>query len=155
MASRHLLSPTARMSLFDLPADMASLERYYVLATDDLDLINARRGSKNRLGLAAHIALLRHPGQGWREAIQIPPELIHWLADQIHVPASALDSYGTRASTRAGHRVLAIKHLGLRPFVRAGFRTGLELATLAAFGTDDGSAIMRDLLVGLSEARLV
>jgi TnpA family transposase len=155
MASRHLLSPTARMSLFDLPADMASLERYYVLATDDLDLINARRGSKNRLGLAAHIALLRHPGQGWREAIQIPPELIHWLADQIHVPASALDSYGTRASTRAGHRVLAIKHLGLRPFVRADFRTGLELATLAAFGTDDGSAIMRDLLVGLSEARLV
>jgi hypothetical protein len=72
---------------------MAPLEQFYVLATDDLDLINARRGVENRLGLA-------------------------------------------------------IEHLGLRPFLRADFRAALELAAQAAFGTDDGTVIMRDLLAG-------
>ncbi len=94
MAKRHLLSSTARGNFFDIPSDMASLERYYVLATDDLDLIGSRRGAENRLGLATHIALLRHPGQGWRDNEQIPPEVIHWLSDQIHVSPSALDIYG-------------------------------------------------------------
>lgn len=134
---------------------MASLERYYVLATDDLDLINSRRGAENRLGLAIHISLLRHPGQGWRDNGQIPPEVIHWFSEQIHVLISALDIYGNCESTRAAHRVLAIKPLGLRPFLRTGFRTALELATRAAFGTDEDAAIMRRLLAGLSKARLV
>ena len=155
MARRHLLSSTARGSFFDIPSGMASLERYYVLATDDLDLISSRRGAENRLGLAIHIALLRHPGQGWRDNDQVPPEVIHWLSEQIHVSTSALDIYGNRESTRAAHRVLAIKHLGLRPFLREDFRTALELSTRAAFGTDESAAIMRGLLAGLSEARLV
>ena len=155
MAQRHLLSPIARGIFFDIPSDMASLERYYVLATDDLDLIGSRRGAENRLGLAIHIALLRHPGQGWRDSDQIPQEVIHWLSDQIHVSTSALDIYGNRESTRAAHRVLAIKHLGLRPFLRADFRAALELATQAAFGTDEGATIMRGLLAGLAGAKLV
>jgi hypothetical protein len=155
MATRHLLSSAARESFFDIPSGMASLEKFYVLATDDLDLISSRRGAENRLGLAIHIALLRHPGQGWRDNDQIPPEVIHWLSDQIHVSTSALDIYGNRESTRAAHRVLAIKHLGLRSFLREDFRTTLELATQVAFGTDDGTAIMRGLLASLSEAKLV
>jgi len=56
MAKRILLSPTTRGSIFDIPSDMASRERCYVLATDDLDLFNSRRGAENRLGLAIHIA---------------------------------------------------------------------------------------------------
>lgn len=155
MAKRYLLSSSVRGNFFDITSDMASLERYYVLATDDLDLIGSRRGAENRLGLAIHIALLRHPGQGWRNSDQIPPEVIHWLSEQIHVSTSVLDIYGTHESTQAAHRVLAIGHLGLRPFLRADFRTALELATQAAFGTDDSAAIMRGLLAGLSEARLV
>lgn len=155
MAPRHLLSSAARESFFDIPSGMASLEKFYVLATDDLDLISSRRGAENRLGLAIHIALFRHPGQGWRDNHQVPPEVIHWLSDQIHVSASALNIYGNRESTRTAHRVLAIEHLGLRSFLREGFRTTLELATQAAFGTDDGTAIMRGLLASLSEAKLV
>jgi len=81
MAKRYLLSSSVRGSFFDIPSDMASLERYYVLATDDLDLIGSRRGAENRLGLAIHIALLRYPGQGWRNSDQIPPEVIHWLSE--------------------------------------------------------------------------
>jgi len=135
--------------------EASSISRQIWHHWDDLDLIGSRRGAENRLGLAIHIALLRHPGQGWRDNDQIPPEVIHWLSDQIHVSASALDIYGNRESTRAAHRVLAIEHLGLRPFLRADFRAALELATQAAFGTDEGSIIVRGLLAGLSKAKLV
>lgn len=51
--------------------------------------------------------------------------------------------------------MLAIKHLGLRPFLREDFKPALEFATQAAFGTDEGVAIMRGLLAGLAEAKLV
>ena len=72
MASRRLVSASARETLFGIPSDTASLERNYVLADDDLDLIGTRRRPENRLGLALHIALLRHPGQGWQDAPNRP-----------------------------------------------------------------------------------
>ncbi len=65
MASRHLVSASVRETLFGVLSDTASLERNYVLADDDLDLICTRRSAENRLGLAIHIALLRHLGPGW------------------------------------------------------------------------------------------
>ena len=54
MASRRLVSASARETLFGIPSDTASLERNYVLADDDLDLICTRRSAENRLGLAIH-----------------------------------------------------------------------------------------------------
>ena len=47
---------------------------------DDLDLIGTRRRPENRLGLALHIALLRHPGQGWHDDTEPPAPLVAWLA---------------------------------------------------------------------------
>lgn len=118
-------------------------------------MIRSRRGAESRPGLAIHVALPRNPGQGWRDSDPISSEIIKWLSDQKHVSAFALDTYGNHESTRAAHRVLATEHLGLRPFLREDFRAALELAAQAAFSTDDGTAIMRGLLAGLSEAKLV
>lgn len=53
MARRKLLSTTTRQMLFALPYDIASLEKHYVFAQDDLHLIATRRGSENKLGLAS------------------------------------------------------------------------------------------------------
>ena len=63
MASRRLVPPSVREALLGIPSDIASLERNYLLAADDLDLIGTRRRPENRLGLALHIALLRHPAR--------------------------------------------------------------------------------------------
>ena len=128
MASRRLVSASARETLFGIPSDTASLERNYVLADDDLDLICTRRSAENRLGLAIHIALLRHPGQGWLDGDDLPGPLIRWLAEQVAVPSSALAGYGTRNATRSSHRQLAIRHLGLRPFVPDDRGTAIDLA---------------------------
>ena len=86
MASRRLVSASTRETLFGIPSDTASLERNYVLADDDLDLICTRRSAENRLGLAIHIALLRHSTRatslhsllarlGFLRAIGLPPDL--------------------------------------------------------------------------------
>ena len=72
MASRRLVPPSVREALLGIPSDIASLERNYLLADDDLDLIGTRRRPENRLGLALHIALLRHPGQGWHDDTEPP-----------------------------------------------------------------------------------
>ena len=86
MASRRLVPASVREALLGIPSDIASLERNYLLADDDLDLIGTRRRPENRLGLALHIALLRHPGQGWHDDTEPPAPLVVWLAEQIEVP---------------------------------------------------------------------
>ena len=129
MASRRLVPTSVREALLGIPSDIASLERNYLLADEDQDLIGTRRRPENRLGLAIHIALLRHPGQGWLDDTEPPAPLVAWLAEQIDVPFPALARYGTREATRSSHRRLATRHLGLRAFVPAyDMRTAMDLA---------------------------
>ena len=136
--------------------DIASLERNYLLADDDLDLIGTRRRPENRLGLALHIALLRHPDQGWLDDTDPPTPLVAWLAEQIKVPFPALARYGSRGATRSSHRRLAIRHLGLRAFVPAhDMRTAMDVAARAAFDTDDGRIILARVSGAIQAQRFV
>ena len=114
-----LVPASVREALLGIPSDIAWLERNYLLADDDLDLIGTRRRPENRLGRALHIALLRHPGQGWHDDTEQPAPLVAWLAEQIEVPFPSLARYGSREATRSNHRRLAVRHLGLRAFVPA------------------------------------
>ena len=156
MATRRLLPPSVRDTLLGIPSDTTSLERNYVLADEDLELIGTRRRAANRLGLAIHIALLRHPGQGWLEDTNLPGPLLLWLAEQIAVPVSVLTAYGIRGATRTSHRQLAIRHLGLQPFVpRDDMAAATQLAARAAFDTDDGRLILERLTSDLKALRYV
>ena len=137
MASRRLVPTSVREALLGIPCDIASLERNYLLADDDLDLIGTRRRPENRLGLALHIALLRHPGQGWHDDTEPSAPLVAWLAGQIEVPFPSLARYGSRGATRSNHRRLAVRHLGLRAFVPAhDMRTAMDLAARAGGGRE-------------------
>ena len=156
MASRRLVPASVREALLGIPSDIASLERNYLLADEDLDLIGTRRRAENRLGLAIHIALLRHPGQGWIDDTEPPAPVVAWLAEQVDVPFSALTRYGTREATRSSHRGLATQHLGLRAFVPTDdMRTAMDLAARAAFDTDDGRIILARLTGEMKAHRLV
>ena len=122
MPARRFLSSSTRETLFGIPSDTAALERFYVLAEDDLVLMRSRRKPENRLGLAIHLALLRHPGQGWAEGELVPKALVYWISEQVEVSPSVHAAYGRRQPTIAAHRSVAIRHLGLRPFKRADFQ---------------------------------
>ena len=156
MALRRLVPASVREALLGIPSGIASLERNYLLADEDLELIGTRRRPENRLGLAIHIALLRHPGQGWLDDTEPPAPLVAWLAEQIVVPFPALARYGTREATPSSHRRLATRHLGLRAFVPAyDMRTAMDLAARAAFDTDDGRIILARLAGEMKAHRLV
>ena len=101
MAPRRLVPPSVRDTLLGIPSDTTSLERNYVLADEDLELIGTRRRAANRLGLAVHIALLRHPGQDW-------------LADT-HVPGSC-PGLACRAGRRTGIGSDRLRHQGRDAF---------------------------------------
>ena len=136
MAPRRLVSPSARESVLGIPSDIVSLERCYSLPDDDLALIETRRRPENRLGLALHLALLRHPGQGWPDGMDPPPALVAWLVDQATARPGALGAYAVRGATRSAHRAMAIRHLGLLPFAPAEhMQAALRLAADAAFDT--------------------
>ena len=156
MASRRLVPASVRDDLLGIPSDIGSLERNYVLADEDLDLVATRRRPENRLGLAVHIVLLRHPGQGWLDGLEPPTPLIAWLAEQVDVSSEALARYAARGPTRSEHRRVAIHHLGLRAFLRAEhMRAAILLAARAAFDTDDGGTILRRLATELKTQRFV
>jgi hypothetical protein len=155
MTRRRLLSTSSRDALFEIPSDTASLERFYVLAEDDLDLIRSRRTPQNCLGLAVRLALLRHPGRDWSPGEHLPATVVDWISDQLQISPAILADYGDRKATRTQHRNLAHQHLGLRPFMHSDVKPALELATQAAFGTDDGRVIMERLLQNIKGARLV
>ena len=85
MARRSLLTAKTRHRLFGIPEEPEQLVRFYTLTREDHELIRTRRRDENRLGLAVHIALLRHPGQGWIDGMITPEPFIMWLAEQLAI----------------------------------------------------------------------
>ena len=73
MPPRTLLSSEQRARLFTITADPAEMTRHYVLDTDDLALVRARRRAGNRLGFAVQLCALRHPGRVL-DPSESPPE---------------------------------------------------------------------------------
>lgn len=153
--ARRLLSAKSRTALFDIPTSAEALSRYYLLSSNDHDLIRSRRGAGNRLGLAVHIALLRHPGFGWRDDTHLPVELVAWLSEQIDVNLASIDDYAQRPNTRHEHRTLAMAHLGLVPFGADHMNTAIDIAANAAFETDHGVRIIEALIQALKDRHLV
>jgi hypothetical protein len=64
MARRRLLTGDERRRLFDPPVQETAIIGHYTLSAEDVELVGRRYGPANRLGLAAQIALMRHPGFG-------------------------------------------------------------------------------------------
>jgi len=155
MARRKLLTASARQSLFEIPTDTVSLEKHYAFGSDDLELITSRRSNANRFGLALHLALLRHPGQGWHDEEDLPEQLLDWIGQQLALPHSLISEYGSRPATRSSHRALAMAHLNLRPFSSEPFSQVLDIASRAAFDTDDGRIIMERLIDAIRAQDLV
>ena len=80
MARQSLLTAETRQELFGLPEGPKQLMRFYTLSWDDHGLSRSWRRNENRLGLAIHVALLRHPGQGWLNGSVLPGHSsIDWL----------------------------------------------------------------------------
>ena len=75
MPHRELLTESQRLSLQAPASDERGMVRHYTLSSEDLALINRRRGDPNRLGFALMLCYLRFPGRILQQGEQPPAAL--------------------------------------------------------------------------------
>ena len=119
---RELLTESQRLSLQTPASDERGRVRHYTLSSEDLALINRRRGDPNRLGFALILCSLRFPGRILQPGEQPPAALCAFVAEQLSLAATQFGDYAKRDQTRREH-VLEIENaLGLRPLTRGLYR---------------------------------
>ncbi len=83
------------------PADLA---RSFYLDDRDRELIAARRGDHNRLGVAVQLCIVRYPGTFLPDPTAVPSSVIAYVAAQVGVAdTSCLLLYGRRETTWREH----------------------------------------------------
>ena len=103
MTHRTVLTARQRAALFDLPTDDASMLRHYTLADDDLEYINDRRRSENRVSFALQLCALRYPGRLLSSDEVIPEKVLRFIAAQLGLSGDDVLPYAARRQTRQQH----------------------------------------------------
>ena len=85
MPHRELLTESQRLSLHAPASDERGMVRHYTLSSEDLALINRRRGDPNRLGFALMLCYLHFPGRILQQGEQPPAALCAFVAEQLGV----------------------------------------------------------------------
>lgn len=158
MPSRHVLSPSQREGLLDLPADLTpeAIRRFYTLGPEILAAVRQRRGAHNRLGFAVQWAYLRYPGRPWEPGELPPVEVLGYLAQQLDVSPSELAAYATvRDTTRREHVQQLLPLGGWRTFDRRSRRELAGWLHREAQGTDRGLSLIEALVEESRRRRIV
>ena len=154
MPRRPLPSNASHTALFRIPAEPDEPVRRCLPAPADQDPVRTRRRPENRLGLAVHVSLPRHPCQGWKEASPLPAELAAWLGVQLRVEPDALQDHARRSNARREHNALAPSHPGLTPLAADDMGIAADIAAKAAFSAGHGAGIIEVPVAELRERRL-
>ena len=114
MPHRELLTESQRLSLQAPASDERGMVRHYTLSSEDLALINRRRGDPNRLGFALMLCYLRFPGRILQQGEQPPAALCAFVAEQLGLDAA---HFGVIAEVCriVRSKVLGSTQLGGRP----------------------------------------
>lgn len=116
----------------------AELEKMFFLDDADRKLIGRRRGDQHRLGFALQLTTARFVGRFLPDPLEVPAEVIDYLADQLGVAdVSQIEQYTERRQTQFDHQDEIKRAYGLREFsaVEAEFTTWVDAQ---AWNTGDG-----------------
>ncbi|WP_162240314.1 DUF4158 domain-containing protein [Nocardia arizonensis] len=93
------------------------LERFFHLDEEDRRLIAARRRDSNRLGFALQLVTVRHLGMFLPDPLEVPAELVAYLAEQLDIADPAcVKSFTDRDKTRLEHAWEIGRECGLVAF---------------------------------------
>ncbi|WP_227999729.1 Tn3 family transposase [Nocardia australiensis] len=93
------------------------LERFFHLDDEDRKLIAARRRDSNRLGFALQLVTVRHLGMFPPDPLEVPAELVEYLAAQLDIADPAcVKSYTDRDKTKLEHAWEIQREYDLVPF---------------------------------------
>lgn len=122
MAHRTILTDRQRAALFDLPRTEAEMLRHYILADDDIELIQDRRRPENRIGFALQLCVLRYPGRLLSQGEVIPDKVLRFIGAQLGITSEALLAYAARRQTRQEHLAALRAIYGYKMFTGRGSR---------------------------------
>ena len=122
---------------------------HYVLNSEDLALVRARRRASNRLGFAVKLCALRHPGRPLDPSEVPPAPMLGFVADQLNVDPKVFTEYADRAETAREHLLELQRVLCLRSFRLTDWRACLQVGANAAWATDRGEPIVQAMLAHL------
>jgi hypothetical protein len=115
---------------FDGPPSQAELERFFFLDDADRQLVDRRRGERNRLGFALQLGTVRFLGTFLKDPLDVPAAVLDFLAAQLGIAdASVVKDYTERTKTPYEHGREIAQERGYRqlmtPLVAADFRSFL------------------------------
>lgn len=106
-----------RYGRYESEPTSAQLDRFFHLDDADRELVNARRGSQNRLGFALQLGTVRFLGTFLANPIEVPSGVVIYMAQQLGITeVSCLSAYRERAPTHREHAGLIQRHYGYRDF---------------------------------------
>lgn len=146
MPHRELLTESQRLSFQTPASDEREMVRHYTLSSEDLALINRRRGDPNRLGFALMLCYLRFPGRVLQQDEQPPAALCAFVAEQLGLDAARFNDYAERDQTRREHLLEIETALGLHPLSQALYRELAAWLLPTALATDHGPTLVATLL---------
>src|SRR5271169_1658346 len=100
MPHRELLTESQRLSLQAPASDERGMVRQYMLSSEDLALINRRRGDPNGLGFALMLCYLRFPERILQQGERPPAALCAFVAEKLGLDAAHFSDYAERDQTR-------------------------------------------------------
>jgi len=155
MPRQELLTESQRLSLQSPASDERTMVRHYTLSSEDLALINRRRGEPNRLGFALMLCYLRFPGRILQQGEEPPAALCTFVAEQLSLDAAHFGDYAERDQTRREHALEIQAALGLRPLSRTLYRELAAWLLPTALATDHGLTLVATLIEELRRRRIV
>ncbi|ARF52967.1 Tn3 family transposase [Streptomyces gilvosporeus] len=95
------------------PLDLDELVEHWTLLKDEQELVSGKRGA-TRLGFAVLLKFYTQYGRFPRNRAELPGEAVEFVARQVQVSASELESYDWTGRTVEYHRAQIRGHLGFR-----------------------------------------
>jgi hypothetical protein len=110
----EFLTGTEREHLGSFPREVPAEDLYafFTLSGPDRAAIPTRSAPANRLGFALSLCAVRYLGFCPEDLSTAPGDVVWYVAEQLGVPAEALEKYGERPQTRTDHLLEIHRHLG-------------------------------------------
>ena len=156
MPKRELLSPAQRAELTAFPdLDERSLIKHYTLTRSDLEFVRTRRGGSNQFGFAIELLILNHLGWSHDESIKPSEQVIHFVAEQLHLHPALFKRYATRTQTRSEHFSELQRYFGFRAFTPTRKQELREFLLPIALSTTRGLALITAALEELRVRKIL
>ena len=156
MSVKELLTQEQRKEILNFN-NLSEFEftSFYSLSDYDIDVINRHRRDHNRLGFALQLCILRNPGCSLVNILEIPENLIEYIANQINVDPKVYSLYAQRDTTRREHLEEIRQVYGYRNFNNSDYRRISNVLLKSALENGNSVYLVRTAIDLLRKEKII